>query len=75
MSMTLTEIGFARLRGRRPASGNKRTELSLTRIVVGFDGDTFTEIQERAAKQKTSFGDQVRQLVEWGLMTDEGMQR
>lgn len=45
------------------------------RVVVGFDDDTFAEIRAKAVRAKTSFAEQVRQLVEWGLMTDEGMQR
>lgn len=45
------------------------------RVVVSFDDDTFSEIRAKATRDKTSFAEQVRQLVEWGLMTDEGMQR
>lgn len=36
--------------------------------VVYFDEETFEEIRQRAEKQQTSFGEQVRLLVEWGLM-------
>jgi len=39
----------------------------LRRIVIGFDDETFDAIRHRAIAQKTSFAEQVRQLVEWGL--------
>lgn len=37
-------------------------------IVVAFDPDTFGEIRERAIRCNTSFAEQVRLLVEWGLI-------
>lgn len=37
------------------------------RIVVDFDQDTFDEVSRMAVKNKISFGEAVRQLVEWGL--------
>lgn len=37
------------------------------RIVIGFDDETFAEIRQRAERERTSFGEQVRNLVEWGL--------
>lgn len=39
----------------------------LKRIVVAFDDETFEVIRDRAVKAQTSFAEQVRQLVEWGL--------
>lgn len=36
-------------------------------INICFDQEQFDEIKERAVKEKTSFADQVRLLVEWGL--------
>lgn len=36
-------------------------------IVVRFDRETFDQIRGRAVAQHTSFAEQVRQLVEWGL--------
>lgn len=39
----------------------------LLRIVCSFDEETFQQIRARAVKQETSFAEQVRQLVEWGL--------
>lgn len=32
-----------------------------------FDEETFEQIRARAEKERTSFGEQVRLLVEWGL--------
>lgn len=37
------------------------------RIIVGFDDETFEQIRARAKAEQTSFGEQVRLLVEWGL--------
>ena len=34
---------------------------------VRFDSETFDEIRKRAIKEGTSFAEQVRILVEWGL--------
>ena len=36
-------------------------------IVCYFDPETFEAIRERALRAGTSFGEQVRCLVEWGL--------
>lgn len=38
-----------------------------TQIVVRLDDETFAQIRERAVREGTSFGEQVRTLVEWGL--------
>lgn len=38
------------------------------RIVVGFDDETFAQIRGLAIKNDHSFGAQVRELVEFGLM-------
>ena len=37
------------------------------RIVVSFDEEMFSEIYKRARRANTSFAEQVRLLVEWGL--------
>jgi len=37
------------------------------RIVVEFDQETFDQVQAKAATDNVSFGEAVRQLVEWGL--------
>lgn len=39
------------------------------RIVVSFDDETFDTIRARAVENGTSFAEQVRELVEWGLDT------
>jgi hypothetical protein len=36
-------------------------------IVIRFDRDTFDEIRARAVKEQTSFSEQVRKLIVWGL--------
>ncbi len=40
------------------------------RIVIGFDEDTFEQVRRRAATEKTSFAEQARLLIEWGLEAD-----
>lgn len=37
------------------------------RIVIAFDPDTFEQISKRAQHSKTSFAEEVRTLVEFGL--------
>lgn len=41
------------------------------RIVVCFDDETFETIRQRAMAAETSFAEQVRLLVEWGLETEK----
>lgn len=36
-------------------------------VVVRFDPETFEQIRGRALREATSFGEQVRTLIEWGL--------
>lgn len=40
---------------------------SHKRIVVAFPPDTFDTINKLAVRSSTSFAEQVRMLVEWGL--------
>lgn len=54
-----------KLRGGRVAKGSMRW--GMPRCVVAFDEDTFAEIRALAIKNKTSFAQTVRELVEWGL--------
>jgi hypothetical protein len=42
------------------------------RIVVRFDDETFAAIRRRAEEADTSFAEEVRTLVEWGLEDAEG---
>lgn len=46
---------------------NKEKRRYQTRIVVGFDPETFNDMRDRALKAGTSMGEQIRLLVEWGL--------
>lgn len=39
----------------------------MVRVVCAFDEETFGEIRKLAEKAETSFAEQVRRLVEWGL--------
>lgn len=48
----------------------RRPELRQT--IVRMDAETFEEIRERAVREKTSFSEQVRLLLEWGLETAGG---
>jgi hypothetical protein len=49
-------------RGCRRRGSNDRLQ-----VVVRLDDDTFAEVRSRAQRECTSFGEQVRLLVEWGL--------
>jgi hypothetical protein len=57
-------------RHRQPARGSIKTPGSR-RIVVQFDDETFGEIRRRAEAEGSSFAEQVRTLVEWGLEENE----
>lgn len=46
----------------------KHPYLGFRRIVVAFDEETFAQVRKRAVSEKTSFAEQVRTLVEWGLL-------
>lgn len=39
----------------------------LRRIVVAFDEETFAQLREKAVLANTSFAEQVRLHVEWGM--------
>lgn len=54
-------------RGIRKAGSGHADKPGLLRIVCAFDEETFAQIRGRAVKEQTSFAEQVRQLVEWGL--------
>ncbi len=55
-----------RLRAEHVATGERRNPRGR-RVTVEFDDDTFATIKARAKDHNTSFGEQVRLLVEWGL--------
>ncbi|MCG8506197.1 MAG: hypothetical protein MI755_16455 [Sphingomonadales bacterium] len=51
---------------KRPVARGVRKDRKLA-VVVAFDEETFDAIRQRAISEGTSFGEQVRTLVEWGL--------
>lgn len=53
-----------------PAIGIKKARApnGMRKVVCLFDDQTFEEVRARALAEKTSFAEQVRCLVEWGLM-------
>jgi hypothetical protein len=55
---------------RKPAKGWRHKNGALG-MMTYYDDETFAQIEARAAKHNTSFGEQVRLLVEWGLQTAE----
>lgn len=40
-------------------------------VVCRFDDETFAVIRQRAIDERTSFGEQIRILIEWGLEAAE----
>ena len=56
-----------------PGMGSKKRGIGLRgfgevrRIVIVFQDEMFSKIRDRAIKNKTSFAEQVRLLVEWGM--------
>jgi hypothetical protein len=59
------------MKWKEPGKGVSRTEDGPKRIVIGFDSETFDQVRELAKKSGTSFAEQTRQLVEFGLETVE----
>ena len=55
--------------GKNPPKGERRRTGS--RITIEFDDITFDEIKKRAIREKSSFAEQVRTLVEWGLNSEQ----
>lgn len=39
----------------------------MRKVVCLFDDETFEQVRQRAIAKETSFAEQIRQLVEWGL--------
>ena len=56
-----------------PGMGSKKRGIGLRgfgevrRIVIVFPDEMFLKIRARAVEEQTSFAEQVRLLVEWGL--------
>ncbi len=60
--------GIRKIKGRWPlAVGSERTAGGNLAVSVRFDPETFEQIRARAERERTSFGEQVRVLVEVGL--------
>ncbi len=53
-------------RRRVPGVGQRKSQLSR-KICVQFTNDTFAEVRARALREKTSFAEAVRTLVEGAL--------
>lgn len=56
-------------RYKRPAEGSLAGGRSrgMPRVTVAFEKDTLEEIAKRAQKDKVSFAEMVRTLIEWAL--------
>jgi len=52
---------------KRSTAGFPEHYADLRRIMVAFDEETFADIRARALSAQSSFAEQVRLLVEWGL--------
>jgi hypothetical protein len=54
---------------KNPGIGFARQDGAQQRIIIGFDPETFVQVRQRAKAAGTSFAEQVRLLVEFGLET------
>lgn len=61
---------MALLDGKRkvPAIGCNERSKASKKVACLFDNETFAEIRALAVKENTSFAEQVRRVVEWGLL-------
>lgn len=59
----------------KPAEGFSDGSPVAKRVAVTFDDETFNEVRSRALKAGTSFAEQARQLVEFGLETVRSSER
>lgn len=58
------DVAEARRPARVRANGTVVTSLTL-------DEETYGQVRARAERDGTSFAEQIRLLIEWGLMADE----
>lgn len=59
---------MTRTQTRSVARGSKDSHHpGFVAVVVRLDDETFAEVRDLAVKNGTSFAEQVRTLVEWGL--------
>ncbi len=63
-----------KLQGKHVAKGAIRNSGLIT-STIHLDPEVFAEVRERAIREGTSFGEQVRLLVEWGLEQAEEPRR
>jgi hypothetical protein len=56
---------------KRPIAKGSRKADGRLGVVCYLDEDTFATIRARAEAQKTSFGEQIRTLIEWGLEAED----
>jgi hypothetical protein len=54
---------------KNPGAGFALQRGAQQRIIIGFDPETFVQVRRRAKAAGTSFAEQVRVLVEFGLET------
>lgn len=62
------------LRDRTEAPTRRRGKVQVNGTVltsVALDEETYGQVWARAEREGTSFAEQLRLLVEWGLMADE----
>jgi hypothetical protein len=68
LTKTLVRDGLRHTAKRPVAKGVKDPRFpEHTQIVVRVEDELFAEIRARAEQARTSFGEQVRILLEWGL--------
>jgi hypothetical protein len=58
-------------RRKTPGIGSPYRSAETRRIVIGFDTETFQQVHGLAVQAGTSFAEQARLLVEFGLETVE----
>ena len=67
------------MRRKNPANGSKKRGTGLrgfgdvSRVVIVFPDDMFRNVRARAIAKKTSFAEQARLLIEWGLEADHAL--
>lgn len=51
----------------RPIAKGMVSRGGMIAVVVRLDPETFEQVRARAVDEKTSFAEQARTLIEWGL--------
>lgn len=74
--MTATTIRNYRVAPDRVAKGTPDPfNPGRIQVVCTFDPETFAQIRARAVAERTSFIEQVRLLVEWGLEAEQNAEK